>query len=133
MLQFTPELWDSIKLIIISTKESQGSDLNLASLMAHEDADTGRKAKKNQQGVKDDRERKPRKKRSRPEPAWPKLQYSRTSESSSADLKYTPEVGMSDPPSKRPKISKTESESVHLPNKVVLVKAQDLDEDYDNI
>ena len=130
MLQlFTPELWDSIKLFV-SSQESQGSDLNLASLMAHEDADTGRKAKKSQQGVKDDREGKPRKRRSQPEPAWPKLQYSKSSvESSSADLKLTPEVGMSDPPSKRSKIS----ESVHLPSKVVVAKAQDLDEDYDNI
>ena len=130
MLQlFTPELWDSIKLFV-SSQESQGSDLNLASLMAHEDADTGRKAKKSQQGVKDDREGKPRKRRSQPEPAWPKLQFSKSSvESSSAYLKLTPEVGMSDPPSKRSKIS----ESVHLPSKVVVAKAQDLDEDYDNI
>ena len=131
MLQlFTPELWDSIKLFV-SSQESQGSDLNLASLMAHEDADTGRKAKKSQQqGVKDDRGGKPRKRRSQPEPAWPKLQFSKSSvESSSADLKLTPEVGMSDPPSKRSKIS----ESVHLPSKVVVAKAQDLDEDYDNI
>ena len=126
---FTPELWDSIKLFV-SSQESQGSDFNLASLMAHEDADTGRKAKKSQHGVKDDRGEKPRKRRSQPEPAWPKLQFSKSSvESSSADLKLTPEVGMSDPPSKRSKIS----ESVHLPSKVVVAKAQDLDEDYDNI
>ena len=97
--------------------------------MAHEDADTGGKAKKSQKGLKIDREGKTSKKRPQP-----KLQYSRTSaESSSEDFKPTPEIGFSDPPFKRPKISKTESESVSLPKKVVLAKAQDLDEDYDNI
>jgi len=106
-----------------------GADLNLASLMAHEDADTGGNTKKSQKGVKIDKEGKTSKKRPQP-----KLQYSRTSaESSSEDFKPTPEIGFSDPPFKRPKISKTESESVHLPKKVVLAKAQDLDEDYDNI
>jgi len=124
-------------------KEPKGSDLNLASLMAHEDADTGtgrKTSKKNQQGVKDDREGKARKKRSLPQPfsrGWEESEtVSRTSvESSSRDFKLTPELGMSDAPSKRQKISTAESESMHLPNKmkVVLAKAQDVDEDYDNI
>ena len=108
--------------------------MNLASLMAHEDADTSRRVKKSlhQGGI--DKEGKGRKKRSQPATVWSKQQNTRTSvESSSGDFKLAPVVGMSDPPPKRPKISKTESEPVHLLSKVVLVKAQDLDEDYDNI
>jgi len=118
-------------------------DLKLANLMAHEDADTVRKtSKKSQQGVKGDKEGKARKKRSLPQPVsrvWDKGEtVSRTSvESSSGNLKPTPELGngMSDAPSKRLKINTAESEYMHLPNqmKVVLAKAQDVDEDYDNI
>ena len=60
---------------------------------------------------------------------------SKISEDSLSDLKFTPHVGMSDVPSKRLKVSKTESESMHVPNKmnVLVTRAQDLDEDYDNI
>ena len=47
VLQFTSQLWDSIKLIV-STQDPEGPDSNLASLMAHEDADTVKKAKKSQ-------------------------------------------------------------------------------------
>ena len=136
MLQFTSQLWDSIKLIV-STQDPEGPDSNLASLaslMAHEDADTVKKAKKSQWDVIDAKKGKSRKKRSQPATVWSKQQNTRTSvESSSGDFKLAPVVGMSDPPPKRPKISKTESEPVHLLSKVVLVKAQDLDEDYDNI
>jgi len=115
-------------------KDPEGPDSNLASLMAHEDADTVKKAKKSQWDVIDAKKGKSRKKRSQPATVWSKQQNTRTSvESSSGDLKLAPVVGMSDPPPKRPKISKTESEPVHLLSKVVLVKAQDLDEDYDNI
>ena len=115
--------------------------MKLANLMAHEDADTVRKtSKKSHQGVKDDKEGKARKKRSLPQPVsrgWDKGEtVFRTSlESSSGNLKPTPELGMSDAPSKRLKINTAESEYMHLPNqmKVVLAKAQDVDEDYDNI
>ena len=117
--------------------------MKLANLMAHEDADTVRNtSKKSHQGVKDDKEGKARKKRSLPQPVsrgWDKGEtVFRTSlESSSGNLKLIPELGngMSDAPSKRLKINTAESEYMHLPNqmKVVLAKAQDVDEDYDNI
>ena len=106
--------------------------------MAHEDADTSRKVKKSlQQGV-NEKEGKSRKKRSQPgtvQKGWNEAETrSRISvDSSSGDLKS--ESGMSDSSSKRLKTSKTELESMHVPNKMNLLvaRAQDLDEDYDNI
>jgi len=121
-------------------KEAKGSDLKLASLMAHEDADTSRRVKKSlhQGGI--DKEGKGRKKRSQPgtvQMSWKEAETdSKISEDSlSEDLKFSPHLGMSDVPSKRLKVSKTESESMHVPNKmnVLVTRAQDLDEDYDNI
>ena len=42
---------------------------------------------------------------------------------------------MSDAPSKRPKMKKTEQESIHTLNKINLLvaKTKDIDEDYDDI
>ena len=111
--------------------------MKLASLMAHEDADTSRRVKKSlhQGGI--DKEGKGRKKRSQLQMSWKEGETdSKVSEDSlSGDLKFTPHVGMSNSPSKRLKVSKTESESMHVPNKmnVLVARSQDLDEDYDNI
>ena len=123
-------------------QEVKGSDLNMASLMAHEDADTSRKVKKSLQQIGNDKEGKARKKRSQPGTVpmrWKEGETdSKISEDSlSGDLKFTPHDGMSDAPSnsKRLKTSKTEPESMHVPNKmnVLVARSQDLDEDYDNI
>ena len=108
--------------------------------MAHEDADTSRKVKKSlQQGV-NEKEGKSRKKRSQPgivQMSWKEGETdSKISEDSlSGDFKFAPHVGMSDASSKRLKVSKTELESMHVPNKmnVLVARTQDLDEDYDNI
>ena len=109
--------------------------MNLASLMAHEDADTSRKVKKSQkQGGNDAKEGKSRKKRSsQPEnvkSVW--NDEGKAGSRISQDLNSMTVVGMSVAPSKH---LKTESESMHIPNRmnVLVATAQDLDEDYDNI
>merc|ERR1712181_149419 len=85
----------------------KGSDLNLASLMAHEDADTisrkVKKSQKQQQGGNGRKEGKSRKKRSQPEnvqSVW-NDEGKAGSRISGDDLKFTPAmVGMSAAPSK---------------------------------
>ena len=114
--------------------------MNLADLMAHEDADTGRKVKSGLPHGKSEKEEKSRKKRPQPESIWRgwnegDIDSRISTEPRSGDLKLAPEVGMSDAPSKRPKMNKTEQESIHTLNKINLLvaKTKDIDEDYDDI
>ena len=104
--------------------------------MAHEDADTSRKVKKKSQkqqgGGNANKEGKPRKKRSQPENVQSGWNEEKAGSRISQDLNSMTVVGMSVAPSKH---LKTESESMHIPNRmnVLVATAQDLDEDYDNI
>ena len=111
--------------------------MNLADLMAHEDADTGRKLKSGLPHGKSEKEEKSRKKRPQPESIWRGWNEGDriSTEPRSGDLQLAPEVGMSDAPSKRPKLNKTEQESIHTMNKIDLLvaKTKDTDEDYDDI
>ena len=108
--------------------------MNLADLMAHEDADTGRKVKSGLPHGKSEKEEKSRKKRPQPESIW------RGWNEGDIDFRISTEprsgkVGLSDAPSKRPKMNKTEQESIHTLNKINLLvaKTKDIDEDYDDI
>ena len=80
--------------------------MNLADLMAHEDADTGRKVKSGLPHGKSEKEGKSRKKRPQPESIWRGWNEGDIDSRISTELR-SGEVGISDAPSKRPKMNKT--------------------------